>query len=267
MSTSRTKKQEEFLQSFNGLHKFLQDELVEEFLKSKRGRSKQSDHAITFSECIHTINERYKNTSLGQYVDQLHLINNFRNTIVHDYTEEFYDIADPSDHTMEIIQKVYNYFVKPTTIKKYINDKKYGEPITLSSETGLSEVLKFISRYKYSQFPVFDKDTLTGMITDNGITNFIANKNDEGGIMFEDETVADLIKDDVGFEEYKNSYSILYVEDELYRVIDDFANVEALNKYVLISKSGSKTFRTKKDLVGIFTSADITGMMYYLNSN
>ncbi|GAA3721465.1 CBS domain-containing protein [Salinicoccus jeotgali] len=267
MSTSRTKRQEEFLLSFNELHKFLQNELAVEFFKSKRGRSKESDHEITFSECIHTINERYKNTSLGQYVDQLHLINNFRNTIVHDYTKEFYDIADPSDHTMEIIRKVYNYFVKPTAIKKYINDKKYGEPITLSSETDLSKVLKLISKYKYSQFPVFDKDTLRGMITDTGITNFIANKNDEGGIIFEDETVADLIKDDAGFEENKDSYTILYVEDELYRVIDAFVNIEALNKYVLISKSGSETFRTKKDLIGIFTAADITEIMYYLNNN
>lgn len=98
--------------------------MKEEFLKTERGRNKNAAHDISFSDCLQTIKERYKNTTLSKYKDQLYLINNFRNISVHDYTNTFHDIADPSVHTMEVMQNVYNYFVRPTTIKKYLNDEK-----------------------------------------------------------------------------------------------------------------------------------------------
>lgn len=267
MNKPRTKKQEEFLLYFNELHKFLQIELKEEFLKTERGRNKNAAHDISFSDCLQTIKERYKNTTLSKYKDQLYLINNFRNISVHDYTNTFHDIADPSVHTMEVMQNVYNYFVRPTTIKKYLNDEKNLNPIILNPETCLSEMLKLVSNYKISQFPIFHNEELRGMITDNGVTNFIANKNDAGGIIFEEETVADVIENENDMEEHKNSFAVLYIEDELYRVRDLFSNIESMTKYVLVSKSGNREFRTQEDLIGIFTVADIPEIIHYLAEN
>lgn len=58
---------------------------------------------MSFSDCLFTIRECYKNTTLSKFKSQLYLINDFRNIIVHDYSDEFYDIAEPSVNTLEIM--------------------------------------------------------------------------------------------------------------------------------------------------------------------
>lgn len=135
----------------------------------------------------------------------------------------------------------------------------------MTPQTGLCEMLSLVSKHKFSQFPVFDNGEFKGMITENGVTNFIANKNIEGGIIFEEETVADIIESEKNIEEHNNAYEILYIEDELYRVRDSFANVESMTKYVLISKSGNRVLRNQEDLIGIFTVADIQKIMQYMS--
>ncbi|MEB7657958.1 CBS domain-containing protein [Mammaliicoccus vitulinus] len=268
MENIKSKKQEVFINSFNELHKLLNEKLKSDFLLTDKGKSNVSNHDLTFSECLYTI-KKYKDKkykSLSRFIDELYLVNNLRNTIVHDSTNKFYDIADPSDNTMDIMDKLHNYFVKPLSIKKYIAEKNTIQPITLTPETKLSYMLSIISKYKISQFPVFDNDSLLGMISDNGITNFIANKNEIGGILFEEEKISDLLESNLDLEENKKAYEILFLEDELYQIIDCFADVGSITKYVLISKSGTKKFRTKDDMIGIFTPADISEIMNFLDS-
>lgn len=260
----KSSKQEKFIMLFNELHKFLQTELYVDFMKTKRGKEKQKNTTMTFEECLYTIKQRYGYTVLNNYIDQLHLINNFRNTIVHDYTNKFHDIAEPSDYTMEILNEVYNFFLNPITIKDYLNSKRTNSPLTVSSEYNLVKILKLISEYNFSQFPIFDDNEFSGMITDNGLINFIAKLKDEGGIIFEDTKVKNIIEDGNDYEENKESYSILFQEKELYRVLDTFTDVENVTKYILISKSGKEKFRSKEDLVGIFTTADIIDIVKYI---
>ncbi|MEX6102817.1 CBS domain-containing protein [Mammaliicoccus sciuri] len=268
MTNTKTQKQEVFINTFNELHKLLNEKLKSDFLLTDKGKGRVSTDDLTFSECIYTI-KKYKNNKyrdFSRYIDELYLVNNLRNTIIHDSTNKFYDIAEPSDNTMKIMDVLFKRFVKPISIKNYINDKKAMQPIILNPETSLSEMLNYISKYKISQFPVFNSNELMGMISDNGITNFIANKNEIGGILFEEEKISDLIESNLDLEENRKSYEILYIEDELYQVIDCFADVESINKYILISKSGNKIFRSKEDLVGIFTPADISEIMIFLDS-
>ncbi|MCJ0914555.1 MULTISPECIES: CBS domain-containing protein [Mammaliicoccus] len=268
MINKMTQKQEAFINTFNELHKVLNEKLKSDFLSADIGKDRKPTYDLTFNDCIKTI-KAYKNKKyrdLSRYIDELYLVNNLRNTIIHDSTNKFYDIAEPSDNTMKIMDVLFKRFVKPISIKNYINEKKAIQPIILYPETRLSEMLNYISKYRISQFPVFNSNELMGMISDNGITNFIANKNETGGILFEEEKISDLIESNLDLEENKKSYEILYIEDELYQVIDCFADVESINKYILISKSGNKIFRSKEDLVGIFTPADISEIMIFLDS-
>lgn len=261
----KSNKQDKFIKVFNELHKFLQAELYVDFMKTKRGKEKQKNNPMTFEECLYTIKHRYRHTVLNNYINQLYLINNLRNTIVHESTNEFYDIAEPSDYTMEILNEIYNFFLNPVTVKDYLNLKRTNSPLTVSSEYNLLKILNLISTYNFSQFPIFDNNEFFGMITDNGLINFIAELKDEGGIIFEDTKVKSIIKDGKEYEENKESYSILYQEKELYRVLDAFTDVENVKKYILISKSGKEKFRSKEDLVGIFTSADIPDIVKYMS--
>lgn len=127
-------------------------------------------------------------------------------------------------------------------------------------------MLNLIAKYNYSQFPVFENDQLVGMLTDNGITNYIAELNEVGGIFFDEKNVSDIIADTRRYEENKESYLILYQEDELYRVLNAFSDVEDVIKYILISKSGNRVLRSEDDLISIFTTADIPNIVHYLNN-
>lgn len=265
MNIKKTNKQDEFINYFNELHTFLKKELRPEFLKTSRGRSHDQNYDMTFSECITTIKESNTLISLRVYQNELDLINNLRNTLVHNRTNKFYDIADPSDLSMKILKEVYNYFLRPAKITKYLSDNNYETPLTMSPDTSLSTVLDHIYKNQFSQFPVFLENNFIGMVTDNGITNFIAKQKNDEGIIFGDFNVDNILDKEYQFEEYKNSYSILFENDELYRVIDTFYSDINQAKYILISKSGKREIKTKDDLVAIFTSSDIPNIKQYLN--
>lgn len=202
MINKMTQKQEAFINTFNELHKVLNEKLKSDFLSADIGKDRKPTYDLTFNDCIKTI-KAYKNKKyrdLSRYIDELYLVNNLRNTIIHDSTNKFYDIAEPSDNTMKIMDVLFKRFVKPISIKNYINEKKAIQPIILYPETRLSEMLNYITKYRISQFPVFNSNELMGMISDNGITNFIANKNETGGILFEEEKISDLIESNLDLE-------------------------------------------------------------------
>ena len=62
----------------------------------------------------------------------------------------------------------------------------------------------------------------------------------------------------------KNHIQYSFRKKNLYRVLDTFTDVENVTKYILISKSGKEKFRSKEDLVGIFTTADIIDIVKYI---
>lgn len=254
MSTQvRSKEQREFLALYNEVHGFLSEELFEKT---------ESDEYKSFNDCINKIQKSNSYPSLKRYLRELELINKFRNFIVHNYGNTYYDIAEPTLYLMEVLENVHNYFVKPIKISNFLNEQGSDVPQTLELNTPLIDVLKLISKYQFSQFPVFDGNEFKGMITDNGLTNFTAHEInlENGGVMYDEHTVQDII-DKSNLDENNKKYSILFQDKELYRVLDQFTNVIHVKNYVLITKSGKNELRDKNDLVGIFTATDIPGIV------
>lgn len=245
----QSEKQREFLALYNEVHGFLSNELYGQ---------RENDNYRSFSDCLEKIRKSNSYPSLKRYLNQLQLINRFRNLIVHNYGNEFYDIAEPTSYSMEVLSNVYNYFVKPIKISDYLSELGSPHPEILDINAQLVDVLELISKYKFSQFPVFHNNEFKGMITDNGLTNFTANEinRENGGVIYEEHTIAEIINK-ANIDENNKKYSILFQEQELYRVLDQFTNVKKLVNYVLITKSGKNELRDKNDLIGIFTTADI----------
>ncbi len=258
MTQIRSEKQREFLALYNEVHGFLSGELF---------KKTESEDYRSFSECINEIRKSNDYPSLKRYLRELELINKFRNFIVHNYGDTFYNIAEPTPYLMEVLENVHDYFVKPFKIKDFLVEQGNQVPQSLELDTPLLDVLKLISKHKFSQFPVFHNDEFKGMITDNGLTNFTASaiNLENGGVIYEDFTVKDIIEK-TDMDENNEKYSILFQDKELYRVLDQFTNVNHVKNYVLITKSGKNELRDKNDLVGIFTATDIPGIVNRLES-
>lgn len=254
----RSKEQREFLALYNEVHGFLSEELF---------NTSESDDYKSFQECINKIRKSNAHQTLRRHSAELELINKFRNFIVHNYGDRYYDIAEPTPYLMEVLENVHDYFVKPFKIKDFLVEQGNQVPQSLELDTPLLDVLKLISKHKFSQFPVFHNNQFKGMITDNGLTNFTASaiNLENGGVIYEDFTVKDIIEK-TNMDENNKKYSILFQDKELYRVLDQFTNVNHVKNYVLITKSGKNELRDKNDLVGIFTATDIPDIVNRLET-
>lgn len=267
----KSQKQVEFIEKFNELHKLLQRELISDFKKTEKGRKKLSDSknsgevTMTFEDCLYTIKKSKHYNYFKGFYDQFYLIKNLRNVLVHDSTEKFYDIAEPSDLSMEIMDRLSAYFLNPIKIRTFLVDHDVSQPLSFSPEDNLQDVLNQISEHQYSQFPIFKDNKLMGMLTDNGLTNLIANESDNDGLIFSDYLVESIISKD-NYDENKDSYAVIYKESELYRVIDLFSVIERQIKYILITDLANNKISQKSDLIGILTTADIPMIMKKLNT-
>jgi predicted transcriptional regulator len=103
----------------------------------------------------------------------------------------------------------------------------------------------------YTQFPLYDGEKFMGLLSENGITKWLA-KNVEDGI-FDGDT---LLSDVISFEEEENNFSFINREASIYEAKEAFRNyidkgleLDAL----LITHSGS----AHEKLMGIITRWDI----------
>ena len=198
----------EFIQSFN-------------FIEKKLKEAIDAPQSTPFYELIEK-NSR-KNKLVKQFSSELRTMGDLRNFIVHG------DIGNPlaiaSENTVERIKQIEKELINPMKIQQLFTKSVIG----VKEETSLVSVLNIIKEKKYSQFPVLSKDGFKGLITENGITNWLANNIEEDIISIKDTTIKDVLQE----EEEKESYGILYAKDTLYDVIEEFEKA---------SKTGDKTF-------------------------
>lgn len=251
MELNESPNQREFIKLYNEVHKLLSEKFFG-----------KTDKFVSFSRCIDEIAKRKSNYYLTQHIEELRLINDFRNLIVHKTTNKFYNIADPSDNILKILSTIKNMLDNPIKISKVVEKNNI---ISFDINDKLIEVFDHISRDNISQFPVFDENKLVGMITDNGLTNFIASHIHDEGFLSQKHTIKEVIGDEKT-DEYKNAYKILYSELELDRVIDEFLDLKQDIHYVLVTKSGNNHIRSKNDLVDIITSSDIPEILKVLEN-
>lgn len=251
--------QYEFIRLYNEVHDILKAKLHHYI-------SNNDNANISFSELISALGRdavKHEFPYLAQFRNKLDLINNFRNTIIHRQTEEFYNIAEPSQLTMDTLKEIIAAFVTPLRIKDYIEDKR--TLITFNANDTLSDVLQTIHTEHLSQFPVFKDDLLIGLITENGIANFIAEHNESGNIHFKKHTVLEIIN---AYDENSHAYSPLTMDLPLFDVLDNLyaKRSEKTFKYILITTKSGKNI-TRESLVTIFTAHDIPKIVNALNTH
>ncbi|WEG11140.1 CBS domain-containing protein [Pullulanibacillus sp. KACC 23026] len=93
-----------------------------------------------------------------------------RNVIVHEYVNPNFVIAEPHESTVKKIELIEKELTNPTTVISLFSKNVKA----FTSTDTLTTMLTTIREKAYSQFPIYEGTTFIGLLTENGITNWLA---------------------------------------------------------------------------------------------
>lgn len=118
-----------------------------------------------------------KKTAIVQkYQDDLRTFADLRNAILHNRTDIDYVIAEPHIEVVKKIEEIDRLLNSPLTVFQLYRKKVHSFQTTDS----LGDVLKTIHKYKFTQFPVYEKHKFVGLLTTVSITNWLASVSHNG---------------------------------------------------------------------------------------
>ena len=225
---------EEFMKSFNNIEKNLRESI-------------DAFRNVAFYELVEKNAET--NKIVEKYSAELKTLADLRNFIVHG------DIGDPlavaADKTVERISHIEKQLINPMKISEVFINSVIG----VREETSFKALLDIIKEKSYSQFPVIGKDGFVGLITENGITNWLAKNANDDCISIEGTTIKDVMEE----EEEKESYGVLTSDDTLYEVIQKFETARKTDDktfVIIVLKSSTEQIQLS-DIYTIITPWDM----------
>lgn len=191
-----------------------------------------------------------KDKVISTYMDSLQFYREFRNLLTHKTISGKEAIAIPSDLLIKEIEDITEKIKHPKKVK----DLFLSKVITFQQTDKLSSVLKIVKEKSYSQFPVFNHNELVGVISEKGITNFLAHSISDDGVVIKDTTIKDIIST----HEEKNLYEVIPSDKSIFDIEAIFNNriKEGKTAYVLLI-SKNNHIQSSDDIVGIITPWDI----------
>lgn len=223
-----------FMNSFNNIEQKLRDDI-------------DAYNNVPFYKLVDE-NAR-KNKLIRQFDNELKTMGDLRNFIVHG------DILNPmavaSDITVKRIKFIEKQLTNPMKITEVFPENVVG----VDENDSLTDLLNLVEKKRYSQYPVIGKDGLEGLITENGITNWLASNIGKDFISIKDTIVKDLIAN----EEERESYNILYSYNTLYDLVEQFEKGRNTGKrifIIIVLKSPQKKIELK-DIYTIITPWDL----------
>lgn len=217
-----------FLAAFNSL---------EQFLRKKYGVAPQDG----FAGCVERLTLAIGRNETTDFLPQAAQL---RNVLIHTYRSPYGYVAAPNPEVVEKLEVIYKDLRHPQQI-----GQKYSKQVrTVSIDESIESVLRKISEYDISQFPVYADTTFKGLLTENGITRWLARHvTQESIIELKDETVRSALHEEENRAAYK------FVSTNLWLAIarKEFADHRLLEA-LLITQTGKNT----EALVGIMTRWD-----------
>jgi predicted transcriptional regulator len=207
-----------------------------------RGALDADDH-VGFAKLV----RRYANEHVGWAdAEFLTTIAKIRNLIVHYKTEPFRHVVIPTSAIAEELRKCKERLLNPAralpTFKRAVE--------VISIHDTLTRVLKTIDHRDYSQFPVFEEQRFRGLLTENGVTRWLARHVAKtlSLIELDDICVLQVLQS----EEVRKNHQFVPGNVPVEEVSALFAK-QALLEAVLVTANGKQT----EELLGIATRWDI----------
>ena len=177
--------------------------------------------------------------------DVLRTLAAIRNALVHETIGESDYCVVPTRSVIQQLDQLLDQLVAPSRVIPTFRTKVQ----TVRVEDGLPYVLRLIKRCDFSQFPVYDSSDFAGLLTENGITRWLATCADRRTVdNFDAIQVTQLLKR----EESTDTCRFVAATEEVRIVRAMFAN-QPLLEAVLITDSGY----ARSPLKGIITRWDM----------
>ncbi len=212
---------------------------VDHFLRKSLGVDKQ----VSFT---HLVNE-YSRKHMGWYDAELvRTIGEVRNAIVHTKTKPYRYVAIPIPEFAQNLNACRDRLIKPALVIPKFQRKVE----TVSIDDTLERVLRIIKDRDYSQFPVYGANRFQGLLTENGITRWLAEHVTTQLSLVELQEVA--VERVIKNEEKRGNYQFVARNMQVDDLVGHFASHNLLEA-VLITANGKET----EALLGIATRWDI----------
>jgi predicted transcriptional regulator len=227
-----------FLSTFNDIEAYLRQALKE-------------NEQTEFKRLIDQYIDRHKAWRSDR--QKLRNLADLRNVLVHQTTEPNQYPAVPSERTIKQVKQFHDRLINPLKVIPTFQ----REVETLTPERSLAWVFQRINACDYSQFPVYGGDRFIGLLTENGITRWLARHTVIQFTIVDCEEI--FIKDLLSEEEARSNCSFIARDTSVDEVIEQFSDNLSLEA-ALITQNGKESQR----LLGIATRWDI---LKYLQQN
>jgi predicted transcriptional regulator len=227
---------EKFIQAYNTIDKHMRIVLGEIGTNPKPGYKNILKHFC-------------KNRAYRRYEYELTLFGDLRNVLVHGNTNAYPTIAIPTTAIIQRIEEIQKQLTEPEQVYS-----RFGKSVEkVEAQQTLASVFHLIKKRDYSQFPVYRSNDFIGMLTENGITRWLANHVSTNFSLIELED--NFVESVLAMEEQRDNYIFIPRNMALDVLIAEFSESKTLLEAALITHSGKPT----EELLGIVTRWDILG--------
>ena len=200
----------------------------------------------------------YRFSPINIYFHEVDAARNLRNIMSH--------VPGISGSNIFTVEQEFVDFIEEKILNPYQNAQqistilKSSSVMSLSSEDNVKTLLREIRKNNYSQFPIFNKEeTFMGVISDNGIANWLAQQDAISNDVFDTKIEVLLAKEE------EQRYAVVSTDDLVLTVLEKF-DLPSLPLCVLVVKKGAnKRDFTRKQLKHIVTRYDIPNLQDFLN--
>ncbi|AUA20152.1 hypothetical protein CWI26_03225 [Streptococcus suis] len=186
--------------------------------------------------------------------DKLYVARQLRNLMVHEKRTGLKEVAQPSQELITVLEKVIAQYQEPITIADYLQKTQKINPVIFEGKDKLIKALEIVEQEHFSKFPIFSDKVYQGLVSDKGLTNWLAKASKETGSIREKLVEASL-EDVLACEEDSIQVIVLPITAHLYQVINHFEGRKRTT--ILVSRQVSGKLHSPEDLVGIVTAQDL----------
>ncbi len=187
-----------------------------------------------------------KKRNLGVDGDFLRSAGELRNVLIHNRTLPHFEMAIPTDDVVQRIERVCESILSPPKIYPM-----YQKNVAcVAPGDSLAHVMRLVVDMKFSQFPVMDGSRFTGLLTENGITRWLARKVvDSMSLMeLEDANVRELVGEEEG-----RANSLFVSKDTALAEVREMFRGKGFLEAVLITQHG----QSNEKLLGLINRWDL----------
>lgn len=178
-----------------------------------------------------------------------------RNVLVHEKGNNGLEyIATPHSSIVEEIEKFAEELESPRSAESICTKEMAIIHSAENIKTAL-DLMKNEGKGEYSQIPIYDENRFVALLTDGGISRWIAHAFNDDGLLMENMSVQEVIQ-------YENPRNVAFVgrHDSVFKVKEIFENRISNNQLNLQAIIVTEHGKPHEKALGIITAWDIVGI-------